>query len=126
MSSVVVYGDVSPNVIDGSSIWLMSVSEVLAGVFDEVHLQLKNYPQNRTLLESVDGLDNIHVHEPEGIARDAALSTQEAAHLVEELIEQTHASAVVVRGFQAVYDFCFFVWFFSYINIIICFEFNIF
>lgn len=106
MSSVVVYGDVSPNVIDGSSIWLMSVSEVLAGVFDEVHLQLKNYPQNRTLLESVDGHDNIHVHEPKDIAHDAALSTQEAAHLVEELIEQSHAQVVVVRGAQAAYDFC--------------------
>ena len=106
MSSVVVYGDVSPNIIDGSSIWLMSVSEVLAGVFDEVHLQLKNYPQNRTLLESVDGLDNIHVYEPEDIAHDAALSTLEAADLVERLIEQTVASAVVVRGFQAAYDFC--------------------
>lgn len=106
MSSVVVYGDVSPNVIDGSSIWLMSVSEVLAGVFDEVHIQLKNYPQNRTLLASIDGIDNIHVHVPQDIAHDAALSTLEAAELVERLIEQTHASAVVVRGLQAVYDFC--------------------
>lgn len=105
MSSVVVYGDVSPNVIDGSSIWLMSVSEVLSGVFDEVHVQLKNHPQNRTLLSAIDGIANIHVHAPEGIEEDSALSTTAAAELVEKLVEGNGATAVVVRGFQAVYDF---------------------
>lgn len=105
MSSVVVYGDVSPNVIDGSSIWLMSVSEVLSGVFDEVHIQLKNHPQNRTLLSAVDGIANIHIHAPEGIADDAALGTTAAADLVEKLVEATRATAVIVRGFQAAYDF---------------------
>ena len=105
MSSVVVYGDVSPNVIDGSSIWLMSVSEVLSGVFDEVHIQLKNHPQNRTLLGAVDGIANIHIHAPEGIADDAALGTTAAAELVEKLLEETRSTAVVVRGFQAAYDF---------------------
>ena len=105
MSSVVIYGDVSPNVIDGSSIWLMSVSEVLAGVFDEVHIQLKNFPQNRTLLRSIDGIGNIQVHLPKGIADDAALGTADAAVLVEELVEQYSATAVIVRGFQAAFDF---------------------
>ena len=105
MSSVVVYGDVSPNVIDGSSIWLMSISEVLSGVFDEVHIQLKSHPQNRTLLSAIDGIANIHIHAPEGIADDAALSTTAAAELVERLVKENRASAVVVRGFQAVYDF---------------------
>lgn len=105
MSSVVVYGDVSPNVIDGSSIWLMSVSEVLSGVFDDVHIQLKNYPQNRTLLSAIDEIDNIHVHSPEGIDNDAALTTVAAAELVEKLVGETRATAVVVRGFQAAYDF---------------------
>ncbi len=106
MSSIVVYGDVNSNVIDGSSIWLMSVSEALASVFDEVHIQLKNFPQNRALLEAVDGFDNIYLHEPKGIAHEAALNTLEATHLVERLTEETDASAVVVRGAQAAYDFC--------------------
>lgn len=105
MSSVVVYGDVSPNVIDGSSIWLMSISEVLSGVFDEVHIQLKSHPQNRTLLSAIDGIENIRIHAPVGIADDAALDTTAAAALVEKLVDDTQASAVVVRGLQAVYDF---------------------
>ena len=105
MSSVVVYGDVSPNVIDGSSIWLMSISEVLSDVFDEVHIQLKSHPQNRTLLSAIDGIANIHIHAPESIADDAALSTTAAAELVERLVKENRATAVVVRGFQAVYDF---------------------
>ncbi|AJI79484.1 glycosyltransferase [Corynebacterium singulare] len=105
MSSIVVYGDVSPNVIDGSSIWLMSVSEVLSGVFDEVHIQLKNHVQNRTLLSAIDGIENIRIHAPVGIAEDAALDTKAAAALVEKLVDDTQASAVVVRGFKAVYDF---------------------
>lgn len=105
MSSIIVYGDVSPNVIDGSSIWLMSVSEVLSGVFDEVHIQLKNHVQNRTLLSAIDGIENIRIHAPVGIAEDAALDTTAAAALVEKLVDDTQASAVVVRGFKAVYDF---------------------
>lgn len=105
MSSVVVYGDVNPNVIDGSSIWLMSVSEVLSGVFDEVHIQLKIHPQNRTLLSAVDGVANIHIHAPEGIADGAALGTTAAAELVEKLLEETRSTAVVVRGFRVSYDF---------------------
>lgn len=105
MSSIIVYGDVSPNVIDGSSIWLMSVSEVLSGVFDEVHIQLKNHVQNRTLLSAIDGIENIRIHAPVGIAEDAALDTTAAAALVEKLVDDTRASAVVVRGLQAVYDF---------------------
>lgn len=105
MNAVIVYGDVSPNVIDGSSIWLMSISEVLSDVFDEVHLLLKNHPQNRTLISSVDRIENIFVHAPEGIPQDAALDTKTAAELVERLAEKTKARAIVTRGFQAGYDF---------------------
>lgn len=83
----------------------MSISEVFASVFDEVHVQLKTELQNRTLLEAIDSLDNIFVHEPLGVTQGATLSTQEAAYAVEELIEKTDAAAVVVRGLQAACDF---------------------
>ena len=105
MSSVVIYGDVSPNVIDGSSIWLVSVAEALSGVFDDVHLQLKGRLQNRTLMQSVDSIANIHAHEPDISDVSAALDVQDAAKAVQSLVDKYQASAVVVRGFEAAYEF---------------------
>ena len=105
MNSVVIYGDVSPNVIDGSSIWLVSVAEALSGVFDEVHLQLKGRLQNRTLMQSVDSIVNIHIHEPDISGVGAALDAREAAQAVQNLVKRYQSSAVVVRGFEAAYEF---------------------
>lgn len=100
MSKVAIYGDISPNVIDGSSIWLMSISTVLSRIFDEVHLQLKMPLENRRLITSLDDLENVVVHEP-----NAELSTKEAASAVEKLNNSVGLNAVVVRGFAACNDF---------------------
>lgn len=106
MNSVVLYGDVSPNVIDGSSIWLISASEVLARVFDEVHLLLKAPLANKRLIGSVSQIPNIVVHEPRGATIDNPLDSQRAASQASELVETHGASAVVVRGMDACNAFC--------------------
>ena len=64
MSIAVVYGDISPNVVDGSSIWLMSITETLSKTCDEVHLQLKMKPDNYRLIQSVDRIENVVLHLP--------------------------------------------------------------
>ncbi|MGV0361500.1 hypothetical protein ACUY2X_05305 [Corynebacterium minutissimum] len=105
MSSVVVYGDTNANIIDGSSIWLMSVCEVLSGIFDDVHLLLKYKPENDRLLQSVNALPNVEVHSPTYYEDGNGLSTGAAATFAEELTRRTKSEAVIVRGLQAAFDF---------------------
>lgn len=64
MSSVLVYGDTSANIIDGSSVWLVSISRVLSELFDEVHLQLKFPVSSDTLLGPLREIPGILIHEP--------------------------------------------------------------
>lgn len=105
MSAVVVYGDTNANIIDGSSIWLMSVCEVLSGVFDEVHLLLKAVPENDTLLQAIRPIANIEVHAPSVVVEDGVLDAESAAELAQELVAKTGAEAVVVRGLEAAFEF---------------------
>lgn len=105
MSAVVVYGDTNTNIIDGSSIWLMSVCEVLSGVFDNVHLLLKAVPENDTLLQSIRPIDNVEIHVPPLTQKEELLNTSSAARLAWQLVEKTGANTVVVRGLQAAFDF---------------------
>lgn len=105
-NNVIVYGDVSPNVIDGSSIWLVSVSEVLAHIFDEVHVLLKAPLQNRRLVSSLDNISNVHIHEPRLPGEQDALTPGEAALLAQEILRERKSNAIVVRGMDACNAFC--------------------
>lgn len=103
MPSVVLYGDVSPNVIDGSSIWLISAAETLSLIFDEVHVLLKMPVTNERLVSSVHELSNVSVHEP---SQAAAMTPEEAAESGARLVNRYKATAVVVRGMDACNAFC--------------------
>lgn len=101
MNTVVLYGDVNLNIIDGSSVWLVSATEVLAQVFDQVEVILKAPIENDRLISSVDSLQNVRLHEPP----KTALTAAEAASRAEKLVSDVKASAVVVRGFDACWEF---------------------
>lgn len=103
-SKAVVFGDISPNVVDGSSIWLASITEVLANIFDEVHLQLKMPAQNDRIVGRLRELENIFIHTPD-LANGQALTTDAAADTVEKLVAEIEASAVIVRGMDACNSF---------------------
>lgn len=105
MSSVVIYGDVSPNIIDGSSIWLVSAAEVLAGIFDEVYLLLKHRLQNDKLISSVASISNVKVVEPDPSVDASGLTPDIAAREAQNLIRKHGAGAVVVRGLDACNSF---------------------
>lgn len=97
MRSVAVYGDVSPNVIDGSSIWLASISRVLSEVFDQVHVLLKMRPQTNVLTSQFDEIPNVTVHSPH-IKVDSVLSNDEVVAEMETLVRWTGSNAVIARG----------------------------
>lgn len=102
----VVYGDVSLNIIDGSSVWLVSVSEVLARVFDEVHVVAKVQTFTDILTERLSRFDNVFLHGPvAGVPLAAAdeplvLDASGAASRVAEVFNEVGADLVLVRGFD--------------------------
>ena len=101
MSSVIIYGDVSPNVIDGSSIWLVSVAEVLSRMFDTVHLQLKSSLRNDNLIQSVAHCNNVEIHQPPGDDYTIELKPEQAREAVEKLDKKVAPDAIIVRGINA-------------------------
>lgn len=104
-TNAIVYGDISPNVVDGSSIWLASITEVLAGIFDTVHLQLKMPPQNERIIGRLRNFKNIEIHVPV-LSDGEVLSPAEAAGVVEKLAQVTKPSAVIARGLDVCNSFC--------------------
>lgn len=96
MSTAVVYGDISPNVVDGSSIWLMSIAETLSKTCDEVHLQLKMKPDNYRLLQSVNNIDNVVLHFPPGTT--SPMGEEAAVTVLESLVSEVGADVLVSRG----------------------------
>ena len=96
MSTAVVYGDISPNVVDGSSIWLMSITETLSKTCDEVHLQLKMKPDNYRLLQSVDKIENVVLHLPPDTS--SPLNEEAAVPVLESLANKVGADILVSRG----------------------------
>ena len=80
--AVILYGDVNLNIIDGSSVWLVSAAEVLSKVFDRVDIILKAPIENERLISSVSGIPNVWLHEPPGRVLTAAEAAQSAEHRV--------------------------------------------
>ncbi|QNE89952.1 glycosyltransferase [Corynebacterium incognita] len=96
MNKALVYGDISPNVIDGSSVWLMSITEIMAGIFDEVHLQLKMVPQTDKLLDAVIHIDNVIIHYPPSHLPE--LEVESVVGVLENIVEQEQPSVLIARG----------------------------
>lgn len=108
MSKAAIYADINPNAIDGSSIWMMSITEVLSGVFDQVWLVLKTEPTDRKLVSALDDLPNVILDFPDafpegstGQKKPFELSVSQAANRMEELHREESFDAIVVRGLEA-------------------------
>lgn len=100
MKSVVVYGDVNANVIDGSSIWLVSITNVLSRIFNHVHLVLKCQIVDKTLLQSLEGIKNVTIHEPDSGTDEMGMNPEEAVQSIQRVVEEFSSPAIVARGFN--------------------------
>ncbi len=104
---ICVFADVSMNLIDGSSIWLQSVTLALAAMPDvQVHLLLRESVTRDLLLDPLRGHDNINIIEPESDADEAGeggsapvrLDPEKFISMVEALNERHPFVGVLVRG----------------------------
>ncbi len=98
----VVYGEVDPNLVDGSSVWLQSVCQVLASLEGmEVTLLLRRplQPERRFLLDALADSERIELLDA---GRPALLSPVEALDLLEDLERERGAFDLVLLRGQAV------------------------
>jgi glycosyltransferase involved in cell wall biosynthesis len=102
MTRVAVYGEIDPNLVDGSSVWMQSVCQVLASLDGvEVTLLLRRplAPERRFLLAELEAAENIELVDA---GRPGLLAPAEALDLLEGLErERGRFDVVLLRG-QAV------------------------
>ena len=100
--TVLIYGDVDLNIIDGSAIWLASIAEAVSLTGSEVHVVLKATVLNARLLDRISLLDGVYVHQPAATARSTGreMTPAEAASRLVEIDRDHHADLVIARGMQ--------------------------
>lgn len=105
MTRAAIYADINPNAIDGSSIWMMSITEVLSKIFDEVWVVLKTAPVDQRLVQSVNSISNVVLDFD--TAKDGSMerTIPEAANRAEEIHNEYGLDAIVVRGLEACLEF---------------------
>lgn len=89
------------NIIDGSTIWLISMAEVLARTGAEVTLLLNSGIHSTRMLKPILGLPSVRIVDPfEGrsVPTSTLLNAEEVADLAVELDRQTPFDVVVTRG----------------------------
>lgn len=103
--SAIVYGDVNLNILDGSAIWVQSMSEALSRAGVDVRVLLKAPVETGRLVDPLRVLPSVTVVDPfeSGMTSGRTpLSAPEAVTLIERLDEEAHADLVVVRGLRLV------------------------
>lgn len=105
MTSAIVYGDANFNLVDGSSVWIASIAEVLADIVDEVHVLAKAEEQLHTITGPMRDVPGVRIHphriDLSGYALSGKpLTPQEASDRVGELVKSTSANIVIARGFD--------------------------
>ena len=104
--NICIFADVSMNLIDGSSIWLQSVTLALAAIPDvQVHLLLRDSITRSLLLEPLREHDNINIIEPQVVDATGSSSEQpvrldpEGLVSALEALDESHPIiGVLVRG----------------------------
>jgi glycosyltransferase involved in cell wall biosynthesis/spore maturation protein CgeB/SAM-dependent methyltransferase len=98
---IAVYADLNLNLVDGSSVWVASLAEVLAGLPDiQLDLFLKHRLRNTRVLGPALALNNVRLIEPDRIGDSAALAPDEAISRIVAMDLRHRYDAVVLRGFK--------------------------
>ncbi len=99
---ILIYADVNMNVIDGSSIWLASITEIIANYAENVHLLLKSNISRETVIKPLLAMNNVKIIEPlEFGIKDQDLNIGAAVDLI-QLLDGIYGgyNRVLLRGFN--------------------------
>ena len=97
------YGDMDLNIIDGSTVWVQSMAELLARAGCTVTLVLKSPVRTERMLSPLLCLDGVTVRRPyeEGLGQERderGLSREQAARVLAELDAEHRYDLVMLRG----------------------------
>jgi glycosyltransferase involved in cell wall biosynthesis len=101
----IVYGDVNLNILDGSAIWVQSMSEALSRAGVDVRVLLKAPVETGRLVDPLRALPGVNVVDPftAGMTSERTpLSADAAVSLIERLDTESPADLIVVRGLRLV------------------------
>jgi glycosyltransferase involved in cell wall biosynthesis len=99
--SALVYGDVDLNLLDGSAIWLQSVTQALVAAGCAVTVVLKAPVRTDRLVAPLRGLDGVTIRSPhaeELVPGDANLTVPQAVRLLATIDAERGHDLVVLRG----------------------------
>ncbi|NMP14783.1 FkbM family methyltransferase [Thalassotalea sp. Y01] len=98
-SRCLIFGDISPNVIDGSSIWLSSISSIMSQVGPTVLLLKDNVDPDKNVLSNIVNAGNLVIVQPKHIGFNAPLTTSSAVKAIKFLDDKIASlKSVVLRG----------------------------
>lgn len=96
-----VHAPISPNIVDGSSIWLSSITTILAKL-GKVILLLKVDPTTDIILSNIENRDNVTILSPSSFGMNGELTSESAADIVRRIDSLLPMlRLVVVRGLDA-------------------------
>lgn len=98
--SILVYGHLNLNLLDGSAVWLTTLVETLSLTDSTVHLLLRASVETERLLGRVRGLPHVVIHEALPRGSRSMLTDEEAIDHLEALAAEVQASVLITRGLE--------------------------
>ena len=100
--SVIIYGDLDTNIIDGSSVWLMSLCEAFTKTDVSVHLLLKSDIAREVLLKPLIDNTDVKIIEPKHFGiQEGKISAEDAMNLI-EILDGIYGGykSIILRGLE--------------------------
>ena len=101
---ILLYGDLNLNIVDGSSIWLVSLAKLLAKDTDNVvDILLKEKIVNNILIKDLTQYDNVSIlNSDEYYPKEKSVDITNIVKIMNRIDELRDYSCIIVRGFNVV------------------------
>ncbi|WP_429041714.1 glycosyltransferase family 4 protein [Aeromonas veronii] len=101
-AKILVYGDVDVNYIDGSSVWVVSLTELLSSCNNtQVELLLKSDDYNSAVLQQITNQNKkVVIHRPSDFGLSSRMSPEQATGVLKSLVSLNGYDGLVIRGQQ--------------------------
>ena len=101
---ILLYGDLNLNIVDGSSVWLVSLAKLLAKDTDNVvDILLKEKIVNNILIKDLTQYDNVSfLNSDEYLPKEESVDISNIVKIMNRIDELRDYSCIIVRGFNAV------------------------
>ncbi|WP_143531339.1 hypothetical protein, partial [Rodentibacter rarus] len=100
-NTYIVYANISPNIADGSSIWMASIVDILA-TNHKVILLLKENLRSEIIISNIINKDNVTIIQPSDYSNNIEINEQQALEVIRKIdFVHPRLRGVLVRGIIA-------------------------